>query len=309
MSASIGLGAGDSSVPAVRQPAPAGPQAPAHCIVRRMGTPISVVDAFSDERFRGNPAGVCLPSADVDDAWMQAVAAELNLAETAFLRPRSGSEFDLRWFTPLVEVDLCGHATLASAHRLWEEGLAGDGPIRFHTRSGVLTASRAGADIELDFPASPPRETPAPDGLAEALGAPFVWTGANALGDILVEMPDGKVVRSLEPDFVALGKLPARGVIVTAAAERRFDVGHDFVSRFFAPRVGINEDPVTGSAHCALAPYWAERLGRPELVGWQVSARGGIVRTRVDGERVALGGRAVTVWKGELVSGIAKEGR
>jgi PhzF family phenazine biosynthesis protein len=273
-----------------------------------MGIPISVVDAFSDEPFRGNPAGVCLPPREADDAWMQAVAAEINLAETAFLLPRSRTEYELRWFTPLVEVDLCGHATLASAHRLWEEGLA-DGTIRFHTRSGVLSAARAGAEIELDFPAAPPSQTPAPDGLAEALGAPFVWTGASGLGDLLVEMPDSGTVRALEPDVAALGELPARGVIVTAAADRRADVGHDFVSRFFAPRMGIDEDPVTGSAHCALAPFWAERLGREDLVGWQVSARGGIVRTRVDGDRVALGGRAVTVWKGELVSGTAKEGR
>jgi PhzF family phenazine biosynthesis protein len=273
-----------------------------------MGIPISVVDAFSDAPFRGNPAGVCLPPAEMPDAWMQSVAAELNLAETAFLRRRSESEFDLRWFTPVVEVDLCGHATLASAHRLWEEGLAHEGPIGFHTRSGVLTASRADAEIELDFPSAPPRATPAPEGLAEALGAHFVWTGASALGDLLVEMQDGRAVRSLEPDFVALGKLPARGVIVTAAAERRADVGHDYVSRFFAPSVGIDEDPVTGSAHCALAPYWSEKLGRADLVGWQASARGGVVRTRIDGDRVALGGRAVTVWKGELVSGIAKEG-
>lgn len=274
-----------------------------------MGIPISVVDAFSDAPFHGNPAGVCLPPPNADDGWMQAVAAEINLAETAFLVPRSLAEYDLRWFTPLVEVDLCGHATLASAHRLWEDGMANAGPIRFHTRSGVLGAVRAGAEIELDFPAAPPRETPAPEGLAEALGAPLVWTGASELGDLLVEMPNGRIVRTLEPDFMALGKVPARGVIVTAAAERRADVGHDFVSRFFAPRVGIDEDPVTGSAHCTLAPFWAERLGRMELVGWQASARGGIVRTRVDGDRVALGGRAVTVWKGELVSGIAKEGR
>ena len=272
-----------------------------------MGIPISVVDAFTDEPFRGNPAAVCLPPKDVDPAWMQSVAAEMNLAETAFLRPRGNEEFDLRWFTPLVEVDLCGHATLASAHRLWEEGMA-DGAIRFHTRSGVLTAARDGAGIELDFPARPAAETPAPPGLAEALGAPFVWVGINASDDLLVEIPDGAAVRTLEPDFVALGKIPARGVIATAAAERRFDVGHDFVSRFFAPRVGINEDPVTGSAHCALAPFWSSRLGRNELVGWQASARGGIVRTRLDGDRVALGGRAVTVWKGELLPGIEKEG-
>jgi predicted PhzF superfamily epimerase YddE/YHI9 len=272
-----------------------------------MGTPISVVDAFSDAPFRGNPAGVCLPPRDAEPAWMQAVAAEVNLAETAFLFPRSRAEFDLRWFTPLVEVDLCGHATLASAHRLWEEGLA-DAPVRFHTRSGVLTASRDGAEIELDFPSVPPQQIAPPEGLEEALGAPFVWTGKNALGDLLVEMPDGAAVRKLAPDFVALAALPARGVMATAAAERRADVGHDFVSRFFAPSVGIDEDPVTGSAHCALAPFWTGRLGRAELVGWQASARGGIVRTRVDGDRVALGGRAVTVWKGELVSGIAKEG-
>jgi predicted PhzF superfamily epimerase YddE/YHI9 len=272
-----------------------------------MGIPISVVDAFSDAPFRGNPAGVCLAPEQADPAWMQAVAAEINLAETAFLFPRTRGDFDLRWFTPLVEVDLCGHATLASAHRLWEEGLADEGIIRFHTRSGILTASRAHAEIELDFPSAPPRGIPPPPGLAEALGAQVVWTGENALGDLLVEMPDDAAVRSLAPDFVALAALPARGVIATAAAERRFDVGHDFVSRFFAPRVGIDEDPVTGSAHCALAPFWSERLGRAELVGWQASARGGIVRTRVDGDRVALGGRAVTVWKGELVSAIAKE--
>ncbi|HJU87340.1 MAG TPA: PhzF family phenazine biosynthesis protein [Gemmatimonadota bacterium] len=273
-----------------------------------MGIPISVVDAFSDTPFRGNPAGVCLPPEDADPAWMQAVAAEVNLAETAFLFPRSRGEYDLRWFTPLVEVDLCGHATLASAHRLWEVGLADDGPIRFHTRSGILTASRARAEIELDFPSAPAHEIPPPAGLAEALRASFGWTGENALGDLLVEMPDDTAVRTLEPDFAALAKLPARGVIATAAAERRFDVGHDFVSRFFAPGVGIDEDPVTGSAHCALAPFWAARLGRTELVGWQASARGGIVRTRVEGDRVALGGRAVTVWTGELLPGIEKEG-
>jgi PhzF family phenazine biosynthesis protein len=273
-----------------------------------MAIPISVVDAFSDAPFRGNPAGVCLPPEGRSAAWMQAVAAEVNLAETAFLRPRSRGEYDLRWFTPRVEVDLCGHATLASAHRLWEEGLVDEGAIRFHTRSGVLTASRARAQIELDFPSAPPRESPPPPGLAEALGAPFVWTGANALGDLLVEMPNDVAVRNLEPDFVALGKLPARGVIATAAAERRADVGHDFVSRFFAPRVGIDEDPVTGSAHCALAPFWAGRLGRDELVGWQASARGGIVRTRLRGDRVILGGRAVTVWKGELLPVVEKEG-
>jgi PhzF family phenazine biosynthesis protein len=265
-----------------------------------MPIPISVVDAFSEQPFRGNPAGVCLPPRVMDAAWMQAVAAEMNLAETAFLQTRGPDQFDLRWFTPRVEVDLCGHATLAAAHRLWEEGLA-EGPIGFHTRSGILTASRSDEDIELDFPSEPPREAPAPAGLGEALGAPFLWTGTNALGDLVVELEDERTVQELEPDFAALGRMPARGIVVTAAAERSSS-GHDFVSRFFAPRVGIDEDPVTGSAHCALAPFWSARLGRDDLVGWQASPRGGIVRTRLAGDRVALGGRAVTVWKGELSS-------
>lgn len=271
-----------------------------------MGIPISMVDAFTERPFRGNPAGVCLPAGDMEPAWMQAVAAEMNLAETAFLRPRGADEFDLRWFTPRVEVDLCGHATLASAHRLWEEGLAA-GTIRFHTRSGVLAASRGNDTIELDFPSAPPRATLPPEGLEQALGAPFVWTGTNAVGDLVVEMPDETGVRELEPDFGALLRIPARGVVATAAAERP-DAGYDFVSRFFAPRVGIDEDPVTGSAHCALAPFWSDRLGREALVGWQASARGGVVRTRIVGDRVVLGGRAVTVWKGELLSKVEKEG-
>jgi len=271
-----------------------------------MGIPISMVDAFTERPFRGNPAGVCLPHGEMEPAWMQAVAAEMNLAETAFLRPRESGGFDLRWFTPRVEVDLCGHATLASAHRLWEEGLPA-GPIRFHTRSGVLTASREGDRIELDFPSAPPRATPPPEGLEQALGAPFVWTGMNAVGDLVVEMPDERAVRDLEPDFVALQRIPVRGVAATAAAERA-DAGHDFVSRFFAPRVGIDEDPVTGSAHCALAPFWSDRLGREALVGWQASERGGVVRTRVVGDRVVLGGHAVTVWKGELLHEVEKEG-
>ena len=272
-----------------------------------MGIPISVVDAFSEQPFRGNPAAVCLPPRDMDAAWMQSVAAEMNLAETAFLRPRGGDEFDLRWFTPLVEVDLCGHATLAAAHRLWEEELAVPGAIRFHTRSGVLIASRDGAEIELDFPSAPPRETTPPGGLGEALGARFLWSGVTALGDLLVEMADEHAIRNLAPDFAALSRIPARGIIATAAASRA-ESGFDYVSRFFAPRVGIDEDPVTGSAHCSLAPFWAGRLGRLQLVGYQASARGGFVRTRLAENRVVLGGRAVTVWKGVLLPGIDKEG-
>lgn len=277
---------------------PAGTTRAGEGTIGRMSIPISVVDAFTERPFRGNPAGVCLPPRDMDPAWMQAVAAEINHAETAFLRPRAADEYDLRWFTPRVEVDLCGHATLASAHRLWEEGAA-VGPIRFHTLSGVLTASRKGDAIELDFPAQPPRESPPPPGLAEALGAPFLWTGTNVIGDLVVEMADERAVQNLEPDFGGLRRVPARGVVVTAAG--RPGSGHDFVSRFFAPRVGIDEDPVTGSAHCALAPFWSARLGRDELTGWQASARGGIVHTRLAGDRVVLGGRAVTVWKGEWI--------
>jgi PhzF family phenazine biosynthesis protein len=273
-----------------------------------MGIPISVVDAFSERPFRGNPAAVCLPPGEASAEWMQSVAAEMNLAETAFLRPRAPGEFELRWFTPTVEVDLCGHATLASAHRLWEDGLAGTEAIRFHTRSGILTATRAGEGIELDFPAGPPRESPPPTGLAEALGAPLLWCGVNALDDLVVELADERAVRNLEPDFAALSRIAARGIVTTAAAARPEESGYDFVSRFFAPALGIDEDPVTGSAHCALAPFWAERLGRLQLVGWQASARGGLVRTRVVGDRVVLGGHAVTVWKGELLPVVEKEG-
>lgn len=267
-----------------------------------MGVPISVVDAFTDRPFRGNPAGVCLPIGEPGDAWMQAVAAELNLSETAYLSPRGDSDFDLRWFTPRREVDLCGHATLASAHRLWESGVADEDSIRFHTRSGVLVASRAGEEIELDFPSQPPHPTPAPAGLAEALGGTPVWTGRNAQDDVFVELADEAAVRGLDPDFGALAKIQARGIVVCATADGSDESGYDFVSRFFAPRYGIDEDPVTGSAHCALAPFWAERRGRRELVGWQASARGGTVRTRVAGDRVVLGGRAVTIWTGEILT-------
>ena len=226
--------------------------------------PLYQVDAFSNRAFAGNPAAVCPTEGALSEALMQDVAGENNLSETAFFH-RQGDGYSLRWFTPTVEVDLCGHATLASAHRLWEAGLA-EGTIRFHTRSGVLTAARDGVGIELDFPALPPVEIPPPPGLEEALRAPFVWVGKNAADDFLVEMPDERSVRNLESDFAALSRIPARGVVVTALAERPAESGYDFVSRFFAPRVGIDEDPVTGSAHVALAPFWSHRLGRSELV-------------------------------------------
>jgi len=263
-----------------------------------MSIPIHTVDAFTDRAFAGNPAGVCLLEAPRDAEWMQSVAREMNHSETAFLSPHEGDGFDLRWFTPVREVDLCGHATLASAHVLWENGVLGPrATARFHTKSGVLAAVRREGAIEMDFPARPPKAAPPPEGLAEALGVRPVWTGRN-VDDWLVEVESEADVRSLRPDFVRLAKVDARGAVVTSRAEQS---GADFVSRFFAPRFGVDEDPVTGSAHTALAPYWAAKLGREELTGVQLSARGGLVRVRIAGERVMLGGSAVTVLRGVLV--------
>ncbi|HEX2252982.1 MAG TPA: PhzF family phenazine biosynthesis protein [Thermoanaerobaculia bacterium] len=267
------------------------------------------VDAFTDRAFRGNPAAVGVLPAPRPDAWLQAFAREMNLSETAFLLRRArpgahrrddrGVDWDLRWFTPLVEVDLCGHATLASAHVLWQEGhLAADAEARFHTASGLLSARRAGDWIELDFPALPPRPVAPPAGLAGLLGTAPRWVGANDK-DLLVELASEAEVRALAPDRAAVARLPIRGLIVTAAAQGPGG-GYDFVSRFFCPAVGIDEDPVTGSAHCALGPFWAERLGRPEVIGHQASERGGTVRVRPAGDRVVLAGQAVTVLTAEL---------
>jgi PhzF family phenazine biosynthesis protein len=262
------------------------------------------VDAFTSERFRGNPAAVCLPDRELDDAFMQSVAAEMNLSETAF-PVRDGDGWRLRWFTPKAEVDLCGHATLASAHVLWESGrLGADRPAVFATRSGRLTCVRRGEWIEMDFPAEPPvpldDAAPAPD-LAAALNAPghIVGRKRNRM-DYLVELETAAAVRVLAPDFTRLAALPARGVIVTARAD---DPRYDFVSRFFAPAVGVNEDPVTGSAHCCLGPYWAATLGKSDLLAHQCSARGGVVRVSVRGDRVLLGGQAVTVQRGQFLVG------
>ena len=261
---------------------------------------ITVVDAFTDRAFAGNPAAVCVLARPASDAWMKNVAREMNLSETAFLHPMDEpGVFSLRWLTPTVEVDLCGHATLAAAHVLWDEGhLAPEVVARFATRSGALTAGRRGAQIELDFPALQTTETPAPEGLIAALGADVVFCGATRM-DILVELADEAAVRSLSPDFGLLARLPVRGVIATSLSAR---ADFDFASRFFAPASGINEDPVTGSAHCALAVYWGEKLKKTEMVGHQVSSRGGIVRVRRDGDRVKLGGQAVTTLRGELLS-------
>jgi PhzF family phenazine biosynthesis protein len=267
-----------------------------------MGIPIYQVDAFTEEPFRGNPAAVCILDGDVEAAWMQNVALEMNLSETAFL-VRQDDGFGLRWFTPAMEVELCGHATLASAHILWETGLLGpQEPARFHTLSGLLTAESNGPEIELDFPATPvepltPAEpADAPAGLAEALGVDPVFVGKTVF-DYLVTVDTDETVRNLRPDFSRLKALKVRGIMVTSSAETK---GYDFVSRFFAPGAGVDEDPVTGSAHCCLGPFWGERLGKQEMVAFQASARGGIVKVRLAGERVRLGGRAVTVLRGEL---------
>lgn len=262
-----------------------------------MTIPIYQVDAFTAEPFQGNPAGVCLIAAARPDAWMQNVAKEMNLSETAFPLPE-GEGFRLRWFTPTTEVDLCGHATLATAHVLWEAGcLAPEETARFQSRSGLLSARRAPDGwIEMDFPAKRIESAPAPHGLLAALGVKPLFVGKNVF-DYLVEVEDEATVRQATPDMARLMEIEARGVILTSRAGAP---GCDFVSRFFAPRVGVPEDPVTGSAHTALAPYWAGKLHTDTLNAYQASARGGRLRLRVEGERVIIGGQAVTVLRGEL---------
>jgi PhzF family phenazine biosynthesis protein len=263
-----------------------------------MTLPLWQIDAFSARPFAGNPAAVTFLDAPRDDAWHQAVAAEMNLAETAFLAAHEDG-FSLRWFTPEVEVDLCGHATLASAHFLWESGRLARGTVaRFHTRSGLLTAARDGDMIVLDFPATPATLAPTPHDLVDALGAAPVWVG-RSIFDVVARYADAAVVRAMTPDFARLARIPARGIIVTAPGD---EPGIDFVSRFFGPEVAVPEDPVTGSAHCALAPLWGERLGRTKMVGYQASRRGGVVRVEIRGDRVLLGGQAVTVMRGELLA-------
>lgn len=257
------------------------------------------VDAFTDVPFRGNPAAVCLLDGTREDAWLAAVAAEMNLSETAFVARRDDGAFDLRWFTPAVEVDLCGHATLAAAHALWETGDADPASdIAFHTRSGVLLARREGDGILLDFPAEPAELVAVPAGLLGSLGVEAEAVVGRNRFDYLVELESAADVRALHPDMERLAQVPTRGVMVTALSD---DDACDFVSRWFGPQVGVDEDPVTGSAHCCLGPWWAARLGRDELRGYQASPRGGHVGVRVLGARVELVGRAVTVLRGELV--------
>jgi PhzF family phenazine biosynthesis protein len=260
---------------------------------------ITQVDSFTNKPFTGNPAGVCILEKPRDEAWMRNVAREMNLAETAFLHRRNDDSFNLRWFTPAVEVDLCGHATLASAHVLWEtEHLRSDDPARFHTRSGLLTCRKRDAWIEMDFPATPPKPIDPPAGLFDALGV----SGARFVGrtrfDAFVELDHEDALRAIQPDMGSLKRVDARGVIVTARASTK---PYDFVSRFFAPQSGVDEDPVTGSAHCALAPYWHGKLRKDDMLAFQASPRGGTVRVVPKGERVLLYGQAVTVLRCELV--------
>lgn len=259
---------------------------------------LTVVDSFTDRPFRGNPAAVSVVDAFPSDERMQDIAREMNLSETSFVAPRAGGDggggggdHDLRWFTPTVEVDLCGHATLAAAHVL-------GGSARFHTRSGVLVCSLrpdGSGVIEMDFPSDPLAEEPMPGGLFDAV---IKWCG-RARNDLLVELSDADSVRGLKPDIGRVASLPGRGLIVTAAGDSD---GVDCISRFFAPNLGIPEDPVTGSAHCTLAGYWSERLDKTSLVGVQASPRGGTVYMRVDGDRVVLGGQAVTVSEVHLLA-------
>jgi PhzF family phenazine biosynthesis protein len=266
--------------------------------------PIHQVDAFAARPFAGNPAAVCVLDAAAPEGWMRLVARQMNLAETAFLHPE-GDVWRLRWFTPTIEIDLCGHATLAAAHVLWETGrLAPEATARFASRSGALAAARRGEWIELDFPAQAVEPVTPPPELLPSLGVEAQFCGKTPY-DYLVEVASEAVVRAARPDFARLRRVESRGAIVTARASTS---EYDFVSRFFAPAAGIDEDPVTGSAHCALATYWAAKLGKPELVAYQASERGGMLRLRLAPPRVRMSGRAFTVWRGELLIGPSETG-
>jgi PhzF family phenazine biosynthesis protein len=270
---------------------------------KHMNQPIYQVNAFTDRAFGGNPAAVCPLESARDAQWMQNVAMEMNLAETAFLVRRADGSYDLRWFTPIVEVDLCGHATLASAHALWESHrLDENEPARFHTRSGPLTCTRRNDGwVEMDFPATPAQSTNIPAGLLESLGvtAADVQTVEKSKFDYLLHLRSEQQLRALAPDHSTLRRLPVRGIIVTAAPASKGQF--DFISRFFAPGSGIDEDPATGSAHCCLAAFWRERLGKDRMLAFQASKRGGVVSVTLRADRVLLAGQAVTTLRGELI--------
>lgn len=253
------------------------------------------VDAFTEKPFSGNPAGVCILNEELDRKLMQNIAREMNLSETAFL-VKENEGYNLRWFTPDTEVDLCGHATLASAHILWETGhLKEDREAKFFTRSGLLTARMSEGWIELNFPAVPEEKAEPPEELLEALGVEATYVGKSKF-DYLVEVESEELVKTVKPDFMKLLKVPARGIIVTSKSRK-----YDFVSRFFAPAVGVWEDPVTGSAHCCLGPYWQKKLNKDEFVAYQASERSGVLKVKVTGDRVLISGKAATVLEGELL--------
>jgi PhzF family phenazine biosynthesis protein len=262
------------------------------------------VDSFTAEPFKGNPAGVCLLDQPAPQSWMQSLAMEMNLAETAFIYPESDG-FRLRWFTPVTEVELCGHATLATAHILFENGkLKPNDTARFLTKSGILTVRKINKLLEMNFPATPASQCPEPENLSRALGnVNFLFSGKNDF-DYLIELDSEDVIRSLKPDFDLLKKVTARGIIVTS---RSRNSQFDFVSRFFAPTLGIDEDPVTGSAHCTLGPYWAKKLGKSKFTAYQASRRGGIVQVELKGDRVLLRGQAVTIFSASLTDKVRNE--
>lgn len=256
------------------------------------------VDSFSHAPFKGNPAGVCIVKQPMDEEWMQNVAMEMNLSETAFLWPE-GDAYRLRWFTPTVEVALCGHATLAAAHILWEEKyLDKDKAAQFITKSGALSAYKKGAKIYLDFPSEPPSPCSPPPYLPDLVNGKIIYCGSNNQNDLLVEIESEELVRNFKPRFDILKTFTIRGLILTAQSKNK---DYDFVSRFFASSVGVDEDPVTGSAHCCLAPYWAEKLGKLALTGFQASQRGGIVGCELNGDRVIINGTALTIFRIEMM--------
>lgn len=262
-----------------------------------MSFPMYLVDAFIDQPFSGNPAGVCILDSEQPASWMQNVALEMNQAETAFVHRRDDGSWNLRWFTPQVEVDLCGHATLAAAHALWHEAGESAQVIQFHTRIGLLSATRMGNEIQLDFPCDQPKTRELPADLLHFLGKPPVWFGRGR-DDLLLVLENAAVVENFVPDMSLISAITERGLIITAPGDA--GSGLDMVSRFFAPRVGIPEDPVTGSAHCLLAVYWGYRLGKTSLRARQASPRGGLLSLELQGERVLLSGSAKTMLKGEF---------
>lgn len=260
-----------------------------------MSYPMYLVDAFIDQPFSGNPAGVCILDTEQPASWMQNVALEMNQAETAFVYKRADGGWDLRWFTPQAEVDLCGHATLAAAHALWQEAGEANPVIHFHTRSGLLSATRKGDEIQLDFPSDQPKTRELPTELLQFLGKPPVWFGCGR-DDLLLVLENASAVENFAADMDLISAITARGLIITAPGDASSSL--DMVSRFFAPRVGVPEDPVTGSAHCLLAVYWSYRLGKTTLRARQASPRGGLLTLELQGERVLLSGATKTMLKG-----------